>query len=360
MSGIFGALGINDSDRVFLSTLGQSVVYDAVGSVLGQYSLDLQLAMSAFIERRVSDHKFRYKLPGGGRLQRTGRQAQPAATKAYGQWDVGFPLEEFQGQVAFDRVSLGYMTVQDLDRHLDNLMIQDTNTVRFELLYSMFHKTQRTFKDEMWGDLLVEGLANGDSVVYPPVIGSESEATEDHYLGSTYLANAISDTNNPIVEIVNDLEHHFGVAQGGSDIVTFINQAEVAKVQALTNFDESQRRFVVPGADTAQAVNIPTGVPGTILGYCDGSWISRWDWIPASYMLAVHLDAPRPVVMRIDPDYTGLGDGTLQLVAKDKEHPFESSYYSHRFGLGVGNRLNGVIKDMSNADSDYDIPTAYA
>jgi hypothetical protein len=360
MSGIFGALGLADSDRVWLSTLGQGLVYEGINSVLSDYSQDLEKALACFVERKTTDHKVRYKLPGGGRLQRKGRASQAAASKAYGGWDVAFPLEEFEGQLAIDRVALGYMTVQDLDRHLDNLMIQDQNTVRFELLYALFHKTQRTFTDENWGDLTVECLANGDGVVYPPVMGSETEAIEDHYLGSTYLASAISDTNNPIKTIVADLEHHFGTRMGGSNICCFINQAQVAKISDLTGFDESPSRFVVPGDDTAVATGWPVDVPGTILGYCDGAWVSRWDWIPASYILALHLDAPRPVMMRVDPEYTGLGDGSLQLVAKDREHPFESSFYSHRFGLACANRLNGVVMDLSNADNDYDIPSAYA
>jgi hypothetical protein len=31
-----------------------------------------------------------------------------------------------------------------------------------------------------------------------------------------------------------------------------------------------------------------------------------------------------------------------------------------RFGLGGANRLSAVVMDLSNTDSDYDIPTAYA
>ena len=42
MSGIFGALGINDTERVMLSTMGQRVVFDAVNQVLGDHNADLR------------------------------------------------------------------------------------------------------------------------------------------------------------------------------------------------------------------------------------------------------------------------------------------------------------------------------
>ena len=38
MSGIFGALNINDTDRVYLSTLGQQVIYDALQDLLNRYN----------------------------------------------------------------------------------------------------------------------------------------------------------------------------------------------------------------------------------------------------------------------------------------------------------------------------------
>lgn len=359
MSGIFGALGINDTERVMLNTLGQSVVYEAIQTVLNQYNAELASAMSIFIERSTSDYKIRYKLPGGGRLQRLGGQAQAGAVKAYGGWDVALPLEGFGAQLAGNRIDMAYMTVQDLDRHLNTIFIQDRNTVRYEILKALLNNVQRTFVDPLYGSLSVEPLANGDSVVFPPVLGSESEATDNHYLESGYAASAISDTNDPYATIVAELEEHFGVVTGGSNIATFINNAQVAKTLALTKFDSVVDRFIRPGANANLPQDLPASMPGRVLGrHSDGTWVVEWRSVPSAYMIAVHLEAPAPLLERVDPADTGLGSG-LQLVAEDGDYPISSSHYEHRFGLGAGNRLNGVVMELGSGGT-YDIPSGYS
>jgi hypothetical protein len=76
-------------------------------------------------------------------------------------------------------------------------------------------------------------------------------------------------------------------------------------------------------------------------------------------MLGVHLEAPAPLVMRVDPSDTGLGGGNFGLVVEDMDYPLQSSYFERRFGFGVGNRLNGYALEVST-DGSYAPPTAYA
>lgn len=359
MSGIAGALNINDSDRVYVSTLGQNIVYDAIQQTLAQYNADLMGAMSVFVDSNTSNYKERYKLPGGGRLQRTtGNGGPTGAFKANGQWDVAYPLEGFGTSIASGRVDYAYMTVGDLDRHMSTVTAQNTNTVRFELLKALLNSGARTFVDPLWGSLSVQPLANGDSVVYPPVLGSESEATENHYLESGYAASAISDTNNPFKTIRDELEEHFGTPADGSEIVCFINDAQTAKSILLTEFNDITDRYVEPGSNTDTVRPWPA-VPGRMLGRTDsGVWVAEWRWIPANYVVGVHLAAPKPLKMRVDPADTGLGTG-LQLIATDQEYPLRASYWENRFGFGVANRLNGVVMELGTGGT-YDIPTAYA
>lgn len=360
MSGIYGLLGINDNERVFLSKLGQSVIYDAVNEYLAMHNAELAQTLGVFVDETTEDHKRRYVLPGGGRLQNMGfnPQSTPAVSKAYGYWDVGFPLYDFQGGNSNTRISGAYATVQDLDRHLNDIREKDVATVRFEILNALFGSTQGTFVDPLWGTLYVEPLANGDSVVYPPVLGSETEAADTHYLESSYAATAISDTNNPYATMVAEIEEHFGTPTGGSSIVTFINQAETAETEAMTDFVPVFHRALVPGDDNTTVTGLPVGVPGRILGHVSGTWVSEWRWMPANYMLTIHLDAPRPLVQRVDPGFTGLGQG-LQLISTSDKTPFMTGYYSHRFGFGCGNRLNGVVMELG-VGGTYTVPSGYA
>ena len=357
MSGIFGLLGLSDNDRSYVNTIGQSLVFTATQTLLQQYNADLNSAMSVFLDSTTTGFKERYKLPGGGRLQRRGGLAQSAAVKAYGSWDVAFPLEDFGAQLADSDIAMAYMTMPEYNRHVETVMIQDMNTVRFEMLKAIFNSTAATFVDPINGSLTIERLANGDSVVYPPVLGSETEATDNHYLESGYAATAISDTNNPYVTIREELEEHFGASTGGDNIVVFINNAETPETEDLSDFDAVPDNYVRVGSNTDVPQGLPT-VPGKVIGRTNGVWVVEWRWMPANYMFGIHLDAPKPLKMRVDPADTGLGTG-LQLVARDMQYPIESAHYRHRFGFGCANRLNGVVLELGTGGT-YTVPTAYA
>lgn len=356
MSQIFGHLNLSDTDYVWNASAGQEVIWSAVQDYLTAYNEQVAKAMSTFIARTTESFKIRYKMPGGGYLQRRASDGSYAATKAYGQWDVAFPLEDFGAQIAGNDVALAYMTVEELDRHVQSVTIQDVNTLRYEILKRIFTNTATTFDDPIHGSLTIQPAANNDSVVYPPVAGSETEATDMHYLESNYVTANISDTNNPLVTIYDELSEHFQLGPG-ENIAVFINKAERAKVEALTDFDDVQNPHVIPGDDTSRVTGMPTGLPGDVIGFCSGVWVVKWDWIPATYMLGVHLDVEPPLQMRVDPAATGLGSG-LQLVAEEESFPFKHSYWRRRFGVGFGNRLNTVVMELATGGS-YTIPTAY-
>ena len=360
MSGIFGALDINDTDRVYLSTLGQSVIYDAIQALLTAYNAELTQAIAMFVEETTEDHTQRYKLPGTGRLQKTGDEAPTGAVRENGQWDVAFPLEGYGAALAGNRIDMSYMTVQDLDKHLDTVFAMDANTVRFALLQALLNKTNATFADKLWGNLTVKRLANADSDVYPPVLGTETETTShQHYNGTNYTEASISDTNDPYITLRDNLEEHFGNPTGGSPIVALINNSSTLKTLALTKFDPVPDRFVLPQANKeyAQLQGIPD-VPGRLLGrHSSGVWVVEWRWIPSAYILGVHMAAPKPLKQRVDPGFTGLPRG-LTMVAKDEDYPISTAYYDHRFGYGVGNRLSACAYQLV-ASTTYTTPTGY-
>lgn len=356
MSGIFGHLNLSDSDYVYNATQGQQVIYEAAAEWVAKRNVELALAMAIFVEEVTTDHKRRYKLPGGGYLQRLGENGRPGAVKATGQWDVAFPLEDFGALLAKNRKAMAYMTVAELERHLLTIVAQNVNTVRWEILHRLFDNVQLTFTDEKWGSLTVEPLANDDTVTYPPVLGSNTEATEDHYLASAYTAANISDTNNPYVTLRDELEHHFGSRQGGSNIGVFINNAQRTKSEDLTDFDPVVDRFIRAGADTDQPIGLPTAVPGKVLGRVSGVWAIEWRWVPENYMLAIDFDAPAPLIKRVEE--SPILPKQLTLVSEDEVYPFDEAFWSHPFGLGAGNRLNGAVMFLDSGSS-YTIPPTY-
>jgi hypothetical protein len=66
---------------------------------------------------------------------------------------------------------------------------------------------------------------------------------------------------------------------------------------------------------------------------------------------------PGPMKKRLDPAEQGFAEG-LELVSKDSRFPFDQSHYRNRYGMGVGNRLNGVVMELGTGGT-YTIPTAY-
>lgn len=358
MSGILGLLNLTDGDRKFGQTVGQKVVYDAAQEYLRQHNMELQKVISVFVQETTEEYKERYRLPGGGRMQRRSGQAQSGAVKPTGSWDVAYPLYDFGSQLAYTDVEFAKMTPNGLQLHLDTIRAQDINTVRFEILYRLFNSAQATFDDPEHGALSIEPLANGDSVLFPPVLGTESEATETHYLESNYAASAIDDTNNPLVTLRNDLEEHFGTPTGFGNTVVFANTANIAKLKALADFVEVVDSNVRAGNDTATPQSLPAAVPGRIVGRCDGTWVVEWRWIPSGWMLAIDLDQPKPLKMRVDEADTGLPRG-LALVSTSDTHPMMQSHYRHRYGFGAANRLNGAVIEF-NTGGSYTAPSAYA
>lgn len=359
MATIFGALGVNDHDYVFRGTIGQDVIYTTITDYVARVQADLAGQMRAFVSETTENYKERYKLPAGGRMQRVGRGVYPGVTKRVGSWDVAYPLETFADGLAADDITQAYMTAEELQRHIDTIITHSINTQRFEMLKALFNNTARTFIDDDWGTLTIQPLANGDAVIYPPVLGSEDGATENHYLESGYAASAISDANNPYRTIRNELDEHFGASTGGDNVVVMINEAQTPVSVELTEMTDVPDNFIRVGDST----NVPVGYPpiprtARIVGRCSGVWVVEWAWIPANYMLGVYLGEPAPLKMRVDPAAVGLGQG-LQLVKEDNEFPMRKSYWRNRFGFGVGNRLNGVVMELGTGGT-YTIPSGYS
>lgn len=358
MTSIFGLAGMSASDFQFVNQIGQTMLYEMTQTYLTYINNDVQRAVSVFVQDVTEDHNQRYRLPGSGRMSERAEGTNGAAVRTVGSVSVGFPLHDFSEQVAGTREDLAYMTPADYQSHIDTIVNRYRTELRWRILNALFDSTTTTFSDKRWGDLTIKPLANGDSDTYPPVAGSTSEATDTHYLESNYAATAISDTNNPFVTIYDELIEHFeGGMQGGDNIVVFINQAERPETEDLTDFDPVEDRFVRSGDNRDVPVNLPN-VPGRIIGRTNGCWVSEWRWIPASYMLGIHLEAPAPCKMRVDPAATGLPRG-LTLVAEDDRYPISSAEWNARFGIAVANRLNGVALELGTGGS-YTDPTAYS
>lgn len=360
MAGIYGLIGLSDNEHAFVTQVGQRLVFTAANQYLAQISQEIVNASSVFIEEMTTDFKERYKAPGGGRLQEIGSRSRPAAVKARGSWDVAYPIRYWGSEIAYTRRSVAKLTVAELQNDLNTVQIQAVNTLRHRILRRILKNTTDTFSDEDHGALTIQPLANGDGTLYPPVIGSESEADDTHHLESGYAASAISDTNNPFVTISDELTEHYGDNTGGNDVVVFINKAQTAVVEDLTDFYPVEDKDIRSGQDADVPTNMPN-IPGKIIGRMTGRgscWVSQWDWMPANYMLGIHLNAPAPLKMRVALPEWGF-PSAITLVSENEDYPFYQADYESVYDVGVGNRLNGVVMELGTGGT-YSIPSGYS
>jgi len=354
MTTIYGLLGIEDRDTT-VDSVGQRSVFEATTEILARHNADVAAAVVAFVQETTTVYQESYFLPGGGMMQKATRLTRPGAVKPIGSYTVAYDLEDFRDQLAWDDVALAYMSLAKYNVALQNITMRHLNTVRYNILKHLLNPTNATFIDEIRGSLTIRRLANTDSTTYPPVIGSDTGADDNHYLASGYTSANISSTNNPFPTVREELEEHFG--QG--DPVMFINNAQRDKIGALPDFIPVSMPQVQEGSATPTITGgVPTGIPGQVIGRVDDVWVSVWRWIPADYSLTVDLAQPAPLAKRIDEPTNIKGRGILELVAEQQEFPLQESFWRCREGYGVANRLNGVA--MKFTATTYDAPTAYA
>jgi len=360
MSTILGLAGLTASDYAYVNNANQELLYRGIEQYVSMANHDITVAASAFVDPiPTTNFKERYQLTMSGRMQRTSEETAGKPVARSGGWDVAYPLYNYHESVGLSDVDLAYMTPAELQAHVDGVIARSKNAKRHEILYRLFNNTQLTFTDKRHGSLTIEPVANGDSALYPPVEGSDSEATEDHFLESGYAASAMSDTNNPYKTLVDDLVHHGTNTTDDIPIVAFIHPDQQTLTEALTNFVPYIPRQIQAGQDTDRILMPARPVPGKIIGYIRGMcWVSVWNWIPTSYIAAVNLAAPQPLKMRVDPQ-ASLGSGNLVMLPEERNGVLTFNSWRLRFGIGASNRLGAAVMELGIGGT-YSIPSAYS
>ncbi len=356
---VFGTITDNDNEFGFLANVGQELAWQMAQRWIADRMAEFALTTGLFVEGKTEKFKTRYKKPGVGYLQERNTQGHYGAGKATGSWDVAYPMKDVGVEHSWNDVDVAKLTALELSNHIETGLNSYINTFRHDVLHRVLDNVQETYTDPDHGDLDIEPLANGDTVTYPPITGEPAdEATEDHYLGTSYSMSGISDDNNPLKTGRDDLNHHFGGATtGGDNIVALCNSTDTERFEALSDFRDVPDSNIRSGDN----VDIPFGfpiAPGRTIGRSNSVWVQEWDFIPANYLLFLHMDEPAPLMMRHDPLTMGLGTGDFMLVSNDELFPFTSAVWRARYGLGAGNRLNGVVMFI-NGTSSYTVPAAY-
>jgi len=264
-----------------------------------------------------------------------------------GYYDVALPIQGAGTAWGDNRITRAKMTVDDANRFTWDVMGRDMDWVVRHILAAIFTNVTWTYTDDINGDLVVQPLANADTVVY--TFKGGSSGTDTHFLAQ---ASAIDDTHNPFPAINTELMEH---PSNSGQVIVYVPTNLVATIKALTNFLPAVDPNVQQGlASDRVAVTIDPGVGDTVVGYVDGCWIVEWKRLPDSYMIAIATGADPAVGMREHPEAELQGlfpefqnvDGNRQL-----------NKFIRFAGFGIVNRVAALAYRIGNGS--YAIPTGY-
>lgn len=360
---LYGALDIKDSERPFTDLNGARLIWDYTQELLARYNREVDDVTRIFVQGDTTEFKERYELAGVGYMQKTDPRigSQVAAVSRTGNWDVAYPLNQYEEAIAYNDIALAYLSMGQFEAAIQTVLNVNNRTIFYEIMRALFNNAPPAFSDWLKGSLTVVPLANGDAVTYPQVFGSDTEATENFYLAPNYAESGITDTNNPFQKILDVVEPHFGSPTGGTHVVVFVNRSAMPYVELLTDFVPTPYWNVQPGDHTAVPVNVggvqlPEGC--RIAGVCNGCTIVVWSRIPSGWMVATMPGiTPAPIKRRVDDTASNLTPG-LKLINRDQNYPFTVNQWRNRYGYAVGNRLGAVVVAL-NGTTSYTVPTLY-
>jgi hypothetical protein len=233
-----------------------------------------------------------------------------------------------------------------------------------DVMKTIFANTNRSVTDKKTGQVYdVFAFANGDGWVPPAYAGNTWNGTHTHFRTSGAAAIASGDLD----EIIGDLKSHGYSEENGTQIVVFLNAAEmdVVKTFRTANGDRADfipskgQSFFASDGDLIgdQPVASYAGFP--VKGGYDGAVLIETSRIPAGYVVALasggKLALTNPILLRQHPKFPGL---TL-VKGRDNDYPLVESYWTLGYGTGVRHRLAGMVMQIT-ADADYAAPAQYA
>jgi hypothetical protein len=265
--------------------------------------------------------------------------------------NIGFPLAPYQVSLQWSRFALERLQTNELAVQFTAAQDADIKNIQLLLKTAIFTSTNSTFVDNLVNGLLlpVKAFLNADSAPIP--LGPNGElftaSTHTHYLG---VATGGAPTQAEVYALIETVIEHYATGQP----ILNINRAQETLVRAFAGFQ--------PYFDTraSAALTITRGTAGLnpialynrAIGLLDGAEVWVKPWIPASYMFAYMSGAPKPLVMREEPN----APSGLRMMADNEQFPLRANTMQRVTGAGVWNRPNGAVLDCTTGSGTYTIP----
>lgn len=357
MTTAYGFYKLEDLYAQRVATVGIPRVYTAIQESAAEWTRVMNEMLSEFAER-TTIAKEQFELPGSGTLQPLDEDGNPLPVLPSGSYNVAYPIQGGGTAWGTNRVSREALTVEEANRWTVDSMQRDADWLLRHMKAAIFDNVSWTFNDKVGangakglGDITIEPLANGDSVIYNRK-GDNAAAIDNHYLAQ---AGAIADNANPFTTIETELTEH--PSNGNGRILVYVPTALKASIQGLTAFKKAADPDVRYGSTTElAAIGGPAVGPGDeVLGYVDGTkcWIIEWSSLPSDIMIAKM--AGKPFLKMREYPFPALQGFFPEAANVDGNHLVNRMI--RYCGFGVADRVAALVYRVGNAS--YAIPTGY-
>lgn len=335
--------GFYDLQSIFDQRVADNVVAvtSAIDDAVAEHNRQMDALLALFVNR-TTEFKVRFRSATTASLQPLDQNGRARPIQAAGYYETAFPILDAGTAWGVNYKTREKMTVAEANEITATMLMADMRWVRYHILAALYADVSWTFTDPAHGALTIQGMANGDTVTYQIMAGTDAGATDNHYLGQ---AAAISDAADPFPTIYAELVEH---PENSGQIVAFIPTGLKAAVMGLTSYYPASDPNIDLGASQARLVgNLGVAVPGEVFGYHDaGVWLVEWPNMPANYIIAVATGGERPVAMREEPEASLRG---FNKVAERNDHPFYESQFLRSAGFGGWNRVAALAYRIGNA-----------
>lgn len=338
----YGFEGLQSQWSERVTEVGVQRIWTAVQESLDEYNRQIDGLLGSFIER-TTDRTRKIMLADDGELQPVDEWGNPLPMRPKGSYDVAFPIQGGATAWGANRVTRALMTVEEANRYTIEAMKQDARWIRRHALAAILDNQPWTFNDPQ-GDIVIQPIANGDSVTYNLIGGNAG--TDNHYLAGTAALSS-----STFVMIRDELLEH---PSNTGPVVVYVPSNLVSDIEAIGDFVEVGDPDIQPGAMADTLVGrIGRGFGDEVLGKVAKCWIVEWRALPDNYMIAHSIDNP-VLAMREYPA------AELQGFFMERHSPdgnIQETRMLRYAGFGVANRIAAVVYQHGTAQ--YGVPSGF-
>lgn len=353
----FGTLSTLDTlaaTQQSIAQYGEDRAWDEVAAALEAHNRQLD-AMTAALVERTTDRQRRYGTAASKTMQVADQFGRPQAQKITAGSTLGTPLRLYEDALQWTRkFTQAPGSAQQLSAEFDAILDADRRSIMYEIKRALYTPTNYSFTDILVDNVTlgIKALANADGASIPLGPNGESfnGSTHTHYQYTAGTSLAAADVSG----LVSTVREHTNTGM----LEIWINAAQETAMRGLTGFVGHIYAWQRPAggsttATTDQALQVANPNDRSI-GYFGEAEVFVKPWMPAGYLSAVNTGAQQaPLMMR-----TRDGQGDLQLVYEDDNHPLRARAYEREFGVAVFNRVGAAVLYVdSGAAAAYVAPS---